>query len=121
MLNYTTSFRILGFHLDILQLMWVGVNRKSIDDYAVLEWKNLMKLHIFAAKHKVNIQWKTISLRWLCIDLELIPSEIMTSRETQEYIRAIEMETIIYEEAVINENNTKVIPNKECILLTHNL
>ena len=31
------------------------------------------------------IQWKTISLRWLCIDLELTPLEIMTSRETQEY------------------------------------
>ena len=24
------------------------------DDFAVLEWKNLTKLHIFAAKHKVN-------------------------------------------------------------------
>ena len=44
-----------------------------------------LKLHIFAAKHKVNTvkQWKTISLRWLCIDLELTSSEIMTSRETQ--------------------------------------
>ena len=32
----------------------MGVNPKCIDDYVVLEWKNLTKLHIFAAKHKVN-------------------------------------------------------------------
>ena len=32
----------------------MGVNPKRIDDYAVLGWKNLTKLHIFAAKHKVN-------------------------------------------------------------------
>ena len=73
----------------ISQLMLVGVNPKSVDDYAILEWKNLTKLHIFAGKHNTyigqHIQWKTISLRWLCIDLELTPSEIMTSRETQEY------------------------------------
>ena len=47
---------ILGFHEGILQLIWVAVNPKCIDDYAVciLEWKNRTKLHIFAAKHKVN-------------------------------------------------------------------
>ena len=54
----------------------------------MLYWseKNLTKLHVFAAKHKVNTysETLTISLRWLCIDLELTPSEIMTSRETQE-------------------------------------
>ena len=56
----------------------MGVNPKCIDDYTVLEWKNLTKLHIFAAKYKVNIySEKTISLRWLCIDLEFTPSEIM--------------------------------------------
>ena len=32
----------------------MAVNPKCIDDYAVLEWKNLTKLHIFAAKRKVN-------------------------------------------------------------------
>ena len=67
----------------------MGVNPKCIDDYAVLEWKNLTKLHIFAAKHKVNTySEKTISLRWLYINLELTPSEVMTSRETQEYLRS---------------------------------
>ena len=33
-----------------------------------------------------HIQWKTISLRWLRIDLEVTPSEIMMSRETQELL-----------------------------------
>ena len=32
----------------------MGINPKCIDNYAVLECKNLTKLHIFAAKHKVN-------------------------------------------------------------------
>ena len=41
--------------------------------------------HICCQTQGQHIQWKTISLRWLCIDLELTPSEIMTSRETQEY------------------------------------
>ena len=40
--------------------------------------------HICCQRPGQHIQWKTISLRWLCIDLELTPSEIMTSRETQE-------------------------------------
>ena len=31
-----------------------GGQPKIIDDYAVLEWKDLTKLHKFAAKHKVN-------------------------------------------------------------------
>ena len=61
----------------------MGVHPKCIDDYAVLERKNVTKLHIFAAKHKVN----TYSEKLFpsdCAD-ELTPSEIMTSRETQEY------------------------------------
>ena len=41
--------------------------------------------HICCQVQGQHIQWKTISLRWLRIDLELTPSEIMTSRETQEY------------------------------------
>ena len=40
--------------------------------------------HICCQTQGQHIQWKTISLRWLCIDLVLTPSEIMTSRETQE-------------------------------------
>ena len=52
-----------------------------------LEWKNLTKLHnICCQTQGQDMLWKTISLRWLCIDLELTPSEIATSRETQEYI-----------------------------------
>jgi hypothetical protein len=31
-----------------------GVNLKCIDAYAVLEWANDTKLHIFATKHKAN-------------------------------------------------------------------
>ena len=50
-----------------------------------MEWKNLTKLHICCQTQSQHMQWKTISLRLLCIDLELTPSEIMTSRETQEY------------------------------------
>ena len=33
---------------------WWGVNLKCIDAYAVLEWANDMKLHVFATKHKAN-------------------------------------------------------------------
>ena len=33
-----------------------------------------------------HMRWQTISLRCLCIDLELTPSEILTSRETQELL-----------------------------------
>ena len=32
----------------------MGVNPKCIDDYAILEWKDPTKSHIFAAKHKVD-------------------------------------------------------------------
>ena len=53
-LSNSFLYLIFGFHLGILQLIWVGVNPKCTDDYAVLEWKNLTKLHIFAAKHNVN-------------------------------------------------------------------
>ena len=43
--------------------------------------------HICWKKKGQHIQWKTISLRWLCIDLELTPREIRTSRGIQEYLR----------------------------------
>ena len=33
---------------------WRGVNLKCIDAYAVLEWANDMKLHVFTTKHKAN-------------------------------------------------------------------
>jgi hypothetical protein len=36
-----------------MQWIWQGVNLKCIDAYAVLEWENKMKFHVFAAKHKV--------------------------------------------------------------------
>jgi hypothetical protein len=39
---------ILGFHYSILQWIWRGVNLKCIDAYAVLEWANDTKLHVFA-------------------------------------------------------------------------
>jgi hypothetical protein len=45
---------ILGFHYGILQWIWRGVNLKCIDAYAVLEWANDTKLHVFATKHKAN-------------------------------------------------------------------
>ena len=63
------------------------VNPKCIDDYAVLERKNLTKLYIFAANHKVNTYSEKLFLSDDCasINLELIPSEIMTSRETKEF------------------------------------
>ena len=40
-----------------------------MDDYAVLELENLMKLHIFAAKHKVNTYSKKL---FPCDDCALI-------------------------------------------------
>ena len=36
----------------------MGVNLGYIDVYAVLEWANDMKLHVFAAKHKTNTYHK---------------------------------------------------------------
>ena len=51
-----------------------------------LDWKNLTKLHIFAAKHKVNTYSETLFSSDDCASIwRLTPSEIMTSRETQEY------------------------------------
>jgi hypothetical protein len=47
-------FCILGFHCGILQSIWLGVNLECIDAYAVLEWANDTKLHVFATKHKAN-------------------------------------------------------------------
>ena len=37
-----------------MQWLWVGVNHDCIDAYAILEWANDMKLHVFATKHKAN-------------------------------------------------------------------
>jgi hypothetical protein len=54
------------------------VNLKCIDAYAVLEWANDTKLHVFSTKHKANTyseQWAN-SLWWLCLDLELTPRQI---------------------------------------------
>jgi hypothetical protein len=45
---------ILGFHQGIMQWIWRGVNLKCIDTYAVLEWENDPKFHVFATKHKAN-------------------------------------------------------------------
>jgi hypothetical protein len=45
---------ILGFHYGIMQWIWRGVNLKCIDAYAVLEWENYTKFHLFATKHKAN-------------------------------------------------------------------
>jgi hypothetical protein len=45
---------ILGFHYSILQWIWRGVNLKCVDAYAVLEWANYTKLHVFATKDKAN-------------------------------------------------------------------
>ena len=41
-----------------MQWIWVGVSLGCIDAYAVLEWANDMKLHIFATKHKANTYHK---------------------------------------------------------------
>ena len=38
-----------------MQRIWLGVNLGCIDAYAVLEWSDDMKLHVFATKHKANI------------------------------------------------------------------
>ena len=37
-----------------MQGIWVRVNLGCIDAYAVLEWANDMKLHVFATKHEAN-------------------------------------------------------------------
>ena len=37
-----------------MQWIWVGINLDCIDAYAVQEWTNEMKLHVFATKHKAN-------------------------------------------------------------------
>jgi hypothetical protein len=34
--------------------VWQGINLKCIDAYAVLEWENDMKFHVFATEHKAN-------------------------------------------------------------------
>ena len=52
--NYTKISDILGFHYTIMQWIWVGVNLGYIDAYAVLEWANDMKLHVFPTTHKAN-------------------------------------------------------------------
>jgi hypothetical protein len=56
---------ILGFHYGIMQWIWRGVNLKCIDAYAVLEWENDTKFHVFATKHKANTGIKrTIDSLW---------------------------------------------------------
>jgi hypothetical protein len=45
---------IFGFHYGVMQWIWRGVNLKCIDAYAVLEWENDTKFHVFATKHKAN-------------------------------------------------------------------
>ena len=37
-----------------MQWIWVGVILSCTDVYAVAEWANDMKLHVFATKHKAN-------------------------------------------------------------------
>ena len=60
-----------------MQWMWVGVNLGCIDVYAVLEWANDMKLHVFVTKHKVNTYHEHFYLiSWLFVHLELTPTEI---------------------------------------------
>jgi hypothetical protein len=60
--RYTTvkAYPILRFHYGILQWIWRGVNLKCIDAYAVLEWANDTKLHVFATKHKANTYSKQL-------------------------------------------------------------
>ena len=41
-------------HYTIMQWIRVGINVSCIDAYAVVEWANDVKLHIFATKHKTN-------------------------------------------------------------------
>jgi hypothetical protein len=45
--NYLVSLQ----HFSVI---WQGVNLKCIDAYAVLEWANDTKSHVFATKHKAN-------------------------------------------------------------------
>jgi hypothetical protein len=41
-------------HYGIMQWIWRGVNLKCIDAYAVLEWENDAKFHVFVTKYKAN-------------------------------------------------------------------
>ena len=53
---YDTNAYILGFYYSTMQRIWVGVNLGCIHAYAVLAWTAdmIMKLHVFATKHKAN-------------------------------------------------------------------
>jgi hypothetical protein len=50
----TLNYDILGIYYGIMQWIWHGVNLKCTDAYAILEWENDTKFHVFATKHKVN-------------------------------------------------------------------
>ena len=63
----------------------MGVNPKSIDDYTVLKWTNLTKLHIYAANQKDNTYSEELFLSNDCVSIwSWTPVKFMTSRETQE-------------------------------------
>jgi hypothetical protein len=65
---------------------WRGVNLKCIDAYAVLEWANDMKLHVFATKHKANTYSEKLIHSDDCVSIYIWPPvKFMTSYETQQY------------------------------------
>ena len=55
-----------------MQWIWVGVNLSWTDVYAVVEWVNDMKLHVFSTQQKSdqNIPGTFNLIWWLCLDLE---------------------------------------------------
>ena len=63
-----------------------GGQPKCIDYYAVLKWKNLTKLHMLAAKHKINTYNEKLFHSDDCVSIwSWPPVKFMTSRGTQEY------------------------------------
>ena len=52
--KFWESFKKESSLYGIMQWIWRGVNLKCIDAYAVLEWENDTKFHVFATKHKAN-------------------------------------------------------------------
>ena len=61
------------------------IKPKCIDDYTVLEWTNLTKLYVFAAKEKVNTYSEKLFSSNDCLSIwGGSPVKFMTSRETQE-------------------------------------
>ena len=65
---YNKCAEISCFRSDLKNNSWVslhhyavnldGVNVNCTDAYAVVEWENNMKLHIFATKHKANTYYE---------------------------------------------------------------